>query len=628
MKKFLALLFIMPVLVNAQEKLLKKGNDYFALQQYNEALGIYLKIESHLVDSTAKYPILLQVASCYSNLHNPKQALRYFAAAYSLDNNFNEEQVSEFANALIQNGKYEDATSLLDKTNSGSFIDDILLSNCDYALKHPDVDRTLQIQAMKLQDGYSNYGMTLYNNRLLYIQLNKSKGSSDLKCHIVYQGAPDMTLKKLLDVDLPYNINSPAYDKANNMFYFSASASDLKKYTDSKREEEEIGVGGINNLFIYSANLKKGEFTPVKLPFNHIDYSCTHPFISADGQTIYFSSNMLGGYGGFDIYMAKKTASGWSAPVNMGKKINTVMNEGYPFVSGEFLYFSSDGHPGFGGLDIYRYNFETEEIENLDKPINSSFDDFSYIQLNPSEGYFSSNRNSNDGSDLIFHFKNSTSVQSDMQTQTPDENISFMKLNICTVNYYTSDTLPDIKLHITNSKGFQSDEETDISGKSLLTLPYGEYNVAITGENIVPDTLSILANSANQSITIQLKPDIDQIDKLTFRNIKFNFDKGTINDQSKVVLDKIAELFFKYPSLTAEIGGYTDSRGESTYNSIISELMAKLVMNYLVDKGIEENRLTAIGYGDSSILNQCVKGTDCTEAEHAYNKRIEMKFIK
>lgn len=626
MNRLLALFILLPVLVNAQDKLMLKGDELFSLQQYNEALTIYLKVESKLIDSTAKYPVLLQIASCYANLHNPKQAIKYFSSAFSLDNNFTPEQSIDYANAFIETGQYDQAKSVLINLSSGSIIEQILLDKCEYALSHTEIDRFIQTQAMKLQEGYSNYGMTLYNKRLLYVQFMKSRGSSQSKSRFVYEGELDVTLKNLMDEDLPFNINSPSFDHTQKTLYFSASASELKKYNDSKREEEEIGLGGINNLFIYTASISKDDFTPKKLPFNHIDYSCTHPFITADGLTLYFSSNMLGGYGGFDLYMAAKTPTGWGPPVNMGKKINTVMNEGYPYINDGNLYFSSDGHPGFGALDIYRFNFETQEIEYLKKPINSSYDDFSYIQNNPNDGYFSSNRNSNDGSDLIFHFKNVDPALQNFEIIEPPQNIEITKLKVDVVNYLTENTQPEITIKITNAQGFQSIGKSDNSGQAVFNMPVGQYNLVVTGNEFLPDTSIILVKNDQLPQTIKVKPDLTKTEKLVFRNLTFNYDKAMVSEESMPLADNLADMLIQNPSISIEIDGYTDSRGESYYNSLISELMAKSLMNYLIKKGVAKNRLTAVGFGESKILNKCTEGIDCTEEEHSFNKRIEIKI--
>jgi hypothetical protein len=203
---------------------------------------------------------------------------------------------------------------------------------------------------------------------------------------------------------LPLNFSSPSYDSINKITYFSGNASNFTKYLESKRENQKIGAGGVNNLFIWSYNPSvKNDYFKI-LSFNNVDYSCTHPCITDGGNTMYFSSNMLGGYGGFDIYKVAKTSQGWGTPENLGRKINTFLNEGYPFYIDGYVYFSSDGHPGYGGLDIFRVNPETQEIENLGKPINSSFDDFSYIQITDNEGYFLTNRSGINGKDIINRF--------------------------------------------------------------------------------------------------------------------------------------------------------------------------------------------------------------------------------
>ncbi len=384
-----------------QNKKLEKGYGYYELQHYNEALGYFLSEENNISDSETLADLKVKIATCYFNTHRPVQAVENYEKAVQYGYSLSTDQTIDYAQVLIETGKYTKAKKVLEELDAGMFIEEILLSKCDYALTNNEINKAVNIYNFNELPANATYGITFYRGNLLYIldlgQRNKKNNSGIFG----YVGRHDKVIDDLNMVNFSENMNSPAIDANTSTLYFCANAS---FQSNKKTSEKNLGIGGIDNLFIYE--LKYNHVKPVieKLPFNNIDFSCTHPCLSADGKTMYFSSNMLGGYGEFDIYMSKKTDKGWGTPQNMGKKINSFLNEGYPFVKDNYLYFASDGHPGYGGLDIFSYNLKTEEIENLGLPVNSSYDDFYFIQNSANEGFFVSNRDIEEGIDIIYKY--------------------------------------------------------------------------------------------------------------------------------------------------------------------------------------------------------------------------------
>lgn len=404
MKNLLWVIILLPGIVTAQDKFFEKGMEYYSVSQFDLALENFLKTDATILSETENLELIIKIANCYTGLHSPMNAVVYFEKALALDSAMQAEQKIEYVNVLIESGNYQKAKKILLNMEDGLYMQDILLAKCEYALKNDFSNDNILLLPLYQPTGYSCYGISNVYNKLFYIMHKDGAGFSASNYLFVTEGNSIESFEKLKQSELPMNFNSPCFDSTNNILYFSANASNLKKYFDSKRENQKIGVGGVNNLYIwsYQSELKENDFKV--LPFNNIDYSCTHPCITDGGNTMYFSSNMLGGFGGFDLYKVTKTYGKWGIPENLGRKINTFLNDGYPFYKNGFLYFASDGHPGYGGLDIFKINLQTQEIVNLGKPFNSSFDDFSYIEISATDGYFISNRSGINGKDGIFKY--------------------------------------------------------------------------------------------------------------------------------------------------------------------------------------------------------------------------------
>jgi peptidoglycan-associated lipoprotein len=385
----------------SQTKKLEKGYEYYEMHQYDLALDYFLSEENNLTDYKMQAELKVKIATCYFKTHKPQLAVINFEKAIKYKYALTPEQTIIYAQVLIETGNYIVAKDILEKLDAGMFVEEILLDKCEYALSNNEINNSVNIYAFKELPAHPSLGITFYHDNLLYILNQEQRNAKNNSAIFGYVGRHDKTIDDLNLLLFSENTNSPVINSKTNILYFSANSS---FQSSKKTKNENLGMGGIDNLFIYELKFNMSKPIPEKLPFNNIDFSCTHPCLSNDGNTMYFSSNMLGGYGEFDIYVSKKTNKGWGSPQNMGTKINSFLNEGYPYVNGNYLYFSSDGHPGYGGLDIYRYNLETKEVENLGLPINSSYDDFYFIQNNLNEGFFVSNRLVDEASDIIFKF--------------------------------------------------------------------------------------------------------------------------------------------------------------------------------------------------------------------------------
>jgi len=395
-----------PIIIHGQEKLLKKGNEYFEIQQYKLALDNYVKVaDQDHIKSTIRHQTNLKIAECFLNMHNPVKSEVYYSKVYNGGIEFSYEQKIGYVNALMEVGQYNKASEVL-LTIEGEFYKKKILANkIEFALSDNSINKSIRISSLETELGYSSYGISLIHNKLVFINpISHVKSKEKIRSYRFFYEDGEV-IYELERLKLPHNFNSLSLDYRNNIIYYSGNIVELDEYVDYEREDKEIGAGGVNNLSIWYMPLSGDKEKPTRLTYTSIDYSFTHPFVTPNGKTLYFTSNVLGSYGGYDLYKMEKSGEEWSLPENLGRKINTFLNEGYPFFSEGVLYFSSEGHPGYGGLDIFKTDTSTIKVENLKKPVNSSFDDFYYMHINPKKGYFSSNRNNENGIDGFYKFE-------------------------------------------------------------------------------------------------------------------------------------------------------------------------------------------------------------------------------
>lgn len=404
---FLLLSILVPLKLEAQKVLVQADRAYTA-QDYKQALELYQTHEKSIVDSIQKLPFLLKIASCYSELNNPIVAIKYYRLVLNIDDRLNDEQGLDYINVLIETGQYDEASNFLENFDGIIYFENIIFNTCDYALENPSVDKNTHVKPISSQFGTAVFGILPLEENIIYaVPFDASK---KLKTQAyLYSSQSDTSIKhELINKNLSkISLYTPTLNPEKQLLYFSGNMSEDKIYYESIRSDQKIGAGGSNNLGIFKVSLDSNntKARPEILSFINFEYNTTHPFFSQDKQTLYFTSDLPGGYGGYDIYYSKMEDGNWSRPINMGANVNTIMNEGYPFVVGDKMYFASTGHPGYGGLDLFEYNLSTHAIKNLGKPINSSFDDFYIIFMEENSGFFISNREREDGKDIIYSFE-------------------------------------------------------------------------------------------------------------------------------------------------------------------------------------------------------------------------------
>lgn len=403
------------------------------------------------------------------------------------------------------------------------------------------------------------------------------------------------------------------FTRQSKMIYFSHSQNLNKK-----------NKSNIDHLGIYSALKRQNKWTNLEpISLNNASYSISHPAISEDGKEMYFVSDMPGGFGGTDIYYSRNSGYKWSTPINVGPVINTSKDELFPFLHKDgTLYFASEGHDGFGGLDIFYSKLENgkwSQPVNMGKPVNSGYDDFGLIlDKNKTNGYFSSNRLGGAGSDDIYRL-------------VANENIEQQKLNVIkgTVkDKSTNEYVKNATITISDQNQKQIKIQTDHLGFFEVTLPPNFENIHLltTSPQYFPNDLEINSLKDNSQMNIVLQK-IELNKSIIIPNIYYEFDKADISNDAAKELKKLNQLLLDNPSWIIEIGSHTDSRADANYNLKLSEKRAENVVKFLISNGIAKNRLYGKGYGESQLLNECSDKIKCSEEQHAINRRTEFKLI-
>ncbi len=381
------------------------------------------------------------------------------------------------------------------------------------------------------------------------------------------------------------------------------------------------------------------------------------PCYSTDERTLYFSSNRRGGKGGLDLYRVPIDNSGrFGRPINLGGVINTPGDEIFPFVSANGkLYFSSDGHPSIGGLDLFVASRNENEIvvEHLGVPMNSIGDDFGISLSDSTQGYLSSNRPGGKGDDDIYYFKSNGGEDRWWSNEKPPITDTNKENKI--VNYFiqarvvdpTGNPIDSVKISIrkngqtlksdvTNKKGlielidaaendellFKADKEDFISTRVSFTMEGKEIPVLFLKKEVTDTTYVVTL--------VMDRPEIGkEISKLYEINpIFYDLDKADIRADAAEELDKIVQFLNDNPQVNLELGSHTDSRATAGYNLKLSQRRAESAVKYIVQRGILAGRIKPKGYGETQLVNECTDGVDCPEDLHQQNRRTEFKISK
>ena len=645
MKWWLCIIIVLATVSSSgQREHLTKGDAFYHQRLYREAIAEYqLALTEDVVVN--KFYMTQQIARTYRELFDYENAELWYSKLIALGAENEAVNFLHYAQILVSNGKYQEAaqayTNYLGKSEQ---LDkrDAYKALTDWPKAHQDTIWDMHISMTNIETGSRSMGVAHANGVLYYgvpvIQdFNERTAYYDLgKVALVDSVTASAPMKLTGTTNRSFYEGTPQLSADGKYLYYTANASEATKYRPGKKLKKGVALSpeGLNILKIYRAEWDGQGWTHVlELNVNDNGYSCAFPHVTRDGKHLYFASDKTGGLGGFDLYRASFiNDSTWSEPVNLGAGINTDQDEMYPFTTDTAFYFASRGLPGYGGADIYqcvRNGIELGKAENIGQPINSSKDDFSFIVLPDEEGllkgYLSSNRDGTHGYDHIYYFgQNPPPVYPDT--------IAGRTINKITLNPVSGVILRLERLDENGNKQLDTTFVTGKNGYIELILDKGvEFAVTFEMNGYHPVTIDVPAQDRKDveglfgRIPLEPIPVKNTIIKIP--NIYFDFDKASIREESFQVLDNIVQYLNDNPDIRVELSAHTDARGSDYYNLRLSQRRAQSTVDYLVDKGIDKNRLKPIGYGEKKILNQCKNGVKCSDEEHEFNRRVELKVL-
>lgn len=629
MKKIYTILLLIAVsttIVSAQNSKTKKADNLYDRLAYTDAAQAYQKV---LKRGTTDVYVFERLANCYYFINDTKKAEMYYKrVAKSKD--ANPEAIYNYAQTLKANGKFSDYNTWMKNFAKLSPNDTRVkefMKNPNYIPKiMDDMARYTATNMEDINSEYADFGGIVYGKDFYFASgRNTSRKTYQwneepyLEIYKATNVGGTMKNAELLngDVNTKYHESNAVISADGKRMYF-----DRNDYFEGDYDKSASGINQIN--LYYAENIDgKGWSGVVSAPFNNNEYSTGHPALSQDGNTLYFVSDMPGGKGGSDIYMVAINSDGsLGTPERLGDNINTEGKELFPYLdSNGTLYFSSNGHMGIGGLDVFYAEAQGDGfgvVNNLGKGVNSSADDFAY-KYDPTtqSGYVSSNREGGMGSDDIYMVE---------AVEIPCE----VTIAVLVINENTNAAVAGARVDLYDTMGNRLSSKTSnvdgmVSFKAACDQAHEVQGVLADFESNASKVAP--ANDQKVSATIALKP-IEEIiveDQIVLNPILFDLDKSNIKAQAAFELDKVVSVMNKYPEMVIAVGAHTDSRATDAYNLTLSEARAQSTVQYIISKGISGKRISGKGYGESQPKVSC--GDTCSEAEHQLNRRSEFTIV-
>ncbi|WP_113639651.1 OmpA family protein [Nubsella zeaxanthinifaciens] len=628
------LIYLLPSVLFSDD--IKEADKLYKQLDYKYALEIYEKV----MKANPSAEVAQKIANCYRFINNTEAAEIWYKKAVAYPD-VPADNYKHLAQALKQNGKFDEAAAnfkIWGQKNPTQAVEAERLANMCTTAKtwfdNPDIGAVVENE-IGLNSENSDFSPVKFGNDILLISDRWQKNKKGEEIY-GWTGNPYL---KIYDISLAKKEANLVKGTINKGFHSGPLAVyptlDTILFTRavmSTNKNAKVGDAGKQYLLMA---VKKGDewIAKDKLPFNNDgSFSVLHPALSPDGKILYFASDMPGGYGGMDLYYSEKMANGaWSKPINCGATINTSEDDVFPTVrqDGKF-YFASRGHIGMGGLDIFlavgiRNSFK--DVENLRAPINSPKDDFGILFNNDlSTGYLSSNRNGGVGLDDIYRFKTG------IKQENPKESI--FAVNGLVIEKGTNTPIAGLEILLINKdKGTETKAFSDADGKFSFKLDK-ETDYLVKGDPLqyyTTQTGEISTKGASQSTIYDIKFELERskdVYTIKLNNIFYDFNKWNIRKDAVADLNKVNDFLTSMPNVKMELVAHTDARGSAAYNQVLSDKRANSAKDYLLNKGVGVDRLTAVGKGETELLNQCTDGVKCTEAQHQLNRRTEFKIVK
>ncbi len=653
MKRILFVILLLTFIIvqesPAQKRKAERAYASFQAGEYYEAIDLFKDSYSKTKrsDKIARAELIYMIAECYRLVNNPRNAETWYKLAVRSAATKPEAQLW-YAASLKKNGKYKQAIEELKKYKQIAPADakaDQEIRACELAIEwqeNPEAYKIDEIKDLNSREsdfspsfGRDDFGVVYFTSSREDATGNKTHGATGQGYTDIFESRLDK--KSKWSTPVPVDLINSEFEDGTPCFTGDYKELYFTRCEAGKREKKGC-------IIMYSKRSGDSWSKPENLKILPDSMVAAHPAVSADGLTMYFVSDMSGGFGGKDIWVTTRSGAGsdWSAPINPGPDINTGGNELFPFLRNDgTLYFSSDGLIGMGGLDIFKAVPQPDGswiVENMKAPVNSSADDFGIAFENENErGIFSSTRKGRENDDLYaFEFPpltfSITGLVKDEKTGSAIEGST-------------------VQLIASDASNLQA--ETGSGGEFKFSLkPDVDYIFLASKRGYLNGKEKETTKGQEKSREFMVTILITAIDKpIELPNIFYDFNKYDLRPESMVSLDKLVETLNDNPNVTIELMSHTDSRDTEEYNYELSQRRAQSVVEYLIEKGIEPDRLSAKGYGesspkvvDASVVNQALflkTGITLTEEyinslpteeqkeiAHQINRRTEFRVLR
>ena len=575
---------------------MKKGEKYLALGEYYDAAAEFKTAynKTSPKDKDKRGERAKKLAGCYDRINSTQKAI----AAYRNTIRYNKADIEthlSFARVLMKNGSYKEAAKefqlVLDSLPDNELAKTGLLSaqtaqaekeaGSRYIVKKMDVfnSRRADYSPMLFGDEYDQLYFTSTRNEAEGDELS---GITGTKAGDIFVSQKDDKGKWGKPEAIVSGLNTE-FDEGACCFTPDQSQMYLTQCTTDPNYPRYATIVTSNR-----SDAAWGKASALEITRDTLS-SYAHPAVSPDGQWLYFTSDMPGGKGGYDIWRVRLTSNGLGGVENLGEPVNTPGNEMFPtFRPNGDLYFSSDGHKGLGGLDIYiaKVDKRTKKfvLEHPGYPLNSYGDDFGMTFEGPhNRGYFSSNRGDGRGWDHIYSFEKPEVIQT-------------VKGWVYEMDGYE---LPDALVYMIGSDG--TNLKLNVKGDGSFTQvisPNVDYMMLATCKGFLNHKEELRVKPVTESEEYVLQFPLASIRvPVLIDNIFYDFDKYSLRPESTKALDELIKLLNENPNVTIELSAHCDYKGSAEYNKTLSQKRAEAVVNYLIEHGIAKDRLSPVGYG-------------------------------
>lgn len=643
----------------------RDGKTAFERKQFAVAIPMLTKEAAKTTTRADKGKIALMLAESYKRTFQNEKALAWYKIAY--DNGAGADALRSYAYTQKALGQYKDAAETFKQVGieiGSPYEFKKEIASCKIAqtwLEEAKKRAEYEVKALDGNSTYEDYAPTLYTDNQLIIASDRAAATGDVKYNWTGKKFTDLFILPKDNLAAATKFPAPINSTGNE-----ATCTFNEKFTEmifTRCYGTDKRVDDYCKLQI--SRLEDGTWSsPMPLPFLKDKVNYGHPALTKDGNTLYFAANDPEGWGGYDIYMVERKLGEWGEPRILSRAVNTPMNDMFPTLDVDTLYFASEGHTGMGGLDVFKsYKLAGKDnwapVQNLKSPINSNADDFGYIVDNQGvqqknilpKGYFTSSRSGNDD---IYVFQKKLlpplPIPPKDTTKTPADNPKDIVYKMILDGVVVEKILENPSNPNSRVLGRRPIPNATVvvnDGKQARTVKTDE-NGAFSFEmadnthyDFLASQTDFLSNSARFSThgigkspkmpiqTFEVEVLLDKIFKnqeVTLENIYYDYDKADIRNDAQPTLNRLADVLQKNPTINIQLASHTDCRGNDQYNTNLSQQRAQSAVNYLITKGISPERLTAKGYGESVPAATCAC-QKCTETEHQTNRRTTFKVL-